>query len=86
MFNYLDVTDAVKIRINHACEKMNLKPIVVTKYSNRRVDDHLFIVICMNEEEKHSVWSYNSSTYLLFDGKDVGTISEAFILLGEKLK
>lgn len=86
MFNYLDVTDAVKIRINHACEKMDLKPLVITKYSNRRVDDHLFLVICMDEGEKHSLWSYNSSTYLLFDVKEVDTISEAFILLGEKLK
>lgn len=87
MCDYLDVADVVKIRIEFTCNKRGLKPLVATKYSDRRADSFLYTVMCKNlNEEGYSVWHFNSSTHLLFEGVFAPTLSDAFKILADKIK
>lgn len=70
MFNYFDVNDAVKIRVDFACSKEELDALLTVRYSSRSVEHHLYRVLCCSKEDctdKYHVYDFNATTHLLYN-------------------
>lgn len=83
MFNYFEVNDAVKIRVNFACEKEGLETVLVSKFSPRSAENHLYKVLCYKENE-YIVYDFNATTHLLYNKVAFDNCKDALTFIGNK--